>query len=151
MKTFVFVWLICTLMITTAAISYIDTSSKSTLQVNENLTSPLGRYKMRLRANCSIELLKYSAEQKQYNQSSVIDPRLGKQCNSISLSLPNQSLMTDDGRIFKKPNLNQQITRMKFKITDIGAVLLVSFFDGPDNTVQYAVDNFNGNSPEPEG
>ena len=106
---------------------------------------------MRLRTNCSIELLKYSAEKKQHNPSSVTDPGLGKQCNSITLSLLNQSLMTDDGRIFKKPNLNQQITRMKFKVTDIGAVLLVSFFDGPDNTVQYAVDNFNGNSPESEG
>lgn len=95
--------------------------------------------------------MKYSAEQRQYNSASVIDPGLGKQCNSLILSLPSQSLMTDDGRIFKKPSLTQQITRMKMKVTDLGAVLLVSFFDGPDNTVQYIVDTFNGNNPEPEG
>ena len=62
----------------------------------------------------------------------------------MNLSINSQALLTNDRRTFRKlTNVignSQEYNRIKLKVNDQGALYLVSYYTGPDNSQQYNVD-----------
>lgn len=128
--------------------SYLDTNNKSVLPITDFITSPLGLYRLRLLTNCSLELQAYNEAANQYQVSFTLNGGLGSNsaCTYLNLSLQAQSLLDSNGRLFKRSATLQKYNQLRVKVNDVGTVSLLSFYQGPDNHIQYAVDYFeNGN------